>query len=51
MDWDIVKVEAAKDIPVARTYTLSWDSLRLPEMRLTTRISLRNSANPAFPPG
>jgi hypothetical protein len=51
VDWGVVKAEAAKDIPVARTYILSWDSLRVPELRLTSRISLRNQANPAFPPG
>jgi hypothetical protein len=51
IDWDAVKVEAAKKIPVGKTYTLTWVSLRLPEMRLTTRISLKDPANAASPPG
>jgi hypothetical protein len=51
VDWDLVKAEAAKEIPVDGTYILSWDSLRLPEKRLTTRISLKNPASRAFPPG
>jgi hypothetical protein len=51
VDWDLVKAESRKEIPAAGTYTLSWDSLRQPDMRLTTRISLKNLANPAFPPG
>jgi hypothetical protein len=51
VDWGMVKTEAAQEIPVGKTYTLTWVSLRLPEMRLTTRISLKNPANPAFPPG
>jgi hypothetical protein len=51
VDWNVVNAEAAKDIPVARTYTLVWDSLRVPELRLTSRITLRNPANSAFPPG
>jgi hypothetical protein len=51
VDWGMVKAEAGKEIPAAGTYTLSWVSLRLPDMRLTTRISLRNPANAAFPPG
>jgi hypothetical protein len=51
VDWGLVKAEAAKKIPVGKTYTLTWVSLRLPEMRLTTRISLKDSANTASPPG
>jgi hypothetical protein len=51
IDWDAVKAEAAKEIPIAGTYTLTWDSLRQPEMRLTTQISLKNPANRAFLPG
>jgi hypothetical protein len=51
VDWDAVTAEAAKDIPVARTYTSVWDSLRVPELRLTSRISLRTPVNSAFPPG
>jgi hypothetical protein len=51
VDWGMVKVEAAKKIPVGKTYTLTWVSLRLPDMRLTTRISLRNPAIAAVPPG
>jgi hypothetical protein len=51
VDWNVVKAEAAKDIPVDGTYTLTWNSPRLPEKRLTTRISLKNPANAAFPPG
>jgi hypothetical protein len=51
IDWNIVKSEAAKDIPAEGTYTLSWDSLRVPELRLNTRILLKNPANRAFPPG
>jgi hypothetical protein len=50
VDWDVVKAEAGKKIPVDGTYTLSWDSLRQPELRLTTRISLKNPAKSAFPP-
>jgi hypothetical protein len=46
----MVRAEAAKKIPVGKTYTLTWDSLRLPEMRLTTRISLKNPAGSASPP-
>jgi hypothetical protein len=51
VDWGLVKAEAAKKIPVGKTYTLTWVSLRLPEMRLTTRISLKDPANTAAPPG
>jgi hypothetical protein len=51
VDWDAVKAESRKEIPVDGTYTLSWDSLRQPELRLTTRISLKNTAKSAFPPG
>jgi hypothetical protein len=51
VDWGLVKAEAAKDIPVARTYTLVWDSLRVPELRLTSQITLKTPANSAFPPG
>jgi hypothetical protein len=51
VDWGLVRAEAAKKIPVGKTYTLTWVSLRLPEMRLTTRISLKNPANTASPPG
>jgi hypothetical protein len=51
VDWNLVKAEAGKEIPVDGTYTVSWDSLRVPEKRLTTRISLKNPANRAFPPG
>jgi hypothetical protein len=51
VDWDAVKAKSAKEIPVGKTYTLTWVSLRLPEMRLTTRISLKNPANAASPPG
>jgi hypothetical protein len=49
--WGMVRAEAAKKIPVGKTYTLTWVSLRLPEMRLTTRISLKDPANAASPPG
>jgi hypothetical protein len=51
VDWDAVKVEAAKEIPVGKTYTLTWVSLRLPEMRLKVQILLRNPAHRASPPG
>jgi hypothetical protein len=51
VDWGLVKVEAAKKIPVGKTYTLTWVSLRLPEMRLTTRISLKDPVDAASPPG
>jgi hypothetical protein len=51
VDWDAVKVEAEKKIPVGKTYILTWVSLRLPEMRLTTRISLKNVAHRGSPPG
>jgi hypothetical protein len=47
----MVKTEAAKKIPVGKTYTLTWVSLRLPEMRLTVRISLKDPGNAASPPG
>jgi hypothetical protein len=51
VDWDAVKAEAAKEIPIAGTYTLSWDSPRQPALRLNTRILLKNPAKSAFPPG
>jgi hypothetical protein len=51
VDWGMVKAEAAKKIPVGKTYTLTWVSLRQPKLRLTVRISLRNPAKPASPPG
>jgi hypothetical protein len=51
VDWGMVKAESEKEIPEDGTYTLSWVSLRLPEMRLTTRISLKNPVNAAVPPG
>jgi hypothetical protein len=51
VDWGMVKAESEKEIPEDGTYTLSWVSLRLPEMRLTTRISLKNPVNTAVPPG
>jgi hypothetical protein len=51
VDWDAVKVEAAKEIPTSGAYVLTWVSLRQPELRLTVRISLRNPAIAAFPPG
>jgi hypothetical protein len=51
VDWDAVKAESEKEIPVGKTYTLTWVSLRLPEMRLTTRISLKTPATAAAPPG
>jgi hypothetical protein len=51
VDWGMVKAEAAKKIPVGKTYTLVWDSLRMPEMRLTTRILLKNVAHRGSPPG
>jgi hypothetical protein len=47
----LVNAEAAKEIPTTGTYTLVWDSLRVPELRLTSRITLRTPANSAFPPG
>jgi hypothetical protein len=51
LDWDTVKTEAAKEIPADGTYALSWDSPRQPEKRLNTRISLKNPAKSAHPPG
>jgi hypothetical protein len=51
VDWDAVNAEAAKEIPTTGTYTLVWDSLRVPELRLNTRILLKNPAKSAFPPG
>jgi hypothetical protein len=51
VDWGMVRAEAAKEIPVGKTYTLTWVSLRLPEMRLTTRISLKDPTDSASPPG
>jgi hypothetical protein len=51
VDWGMVKAEAAKKIPVGKTYTLTWVSLRLPGMRLTTRISLKDPTDSASPPG
>jgi hypothetical protein len=45
-----VRAEAAKKIPVGKTYTLTRVSLRLPEMRLTTRISLKNPSKSTSPP-
>jgi hypothetical protein len=51
VDWDVVKAEAGKEIPMDGTYVLSWNSLRMPELGLNTRISLKNPANCAFPPG
>jgi hypothetical protein len=51
VDWGMVKAESEKEIPEDGTYTLSWVSLRLPEMRLTTRISLKNVAHRGSPPG
>jgi hypothetical protein len=51
VDWDAVKAESEKEVPEYGTYTLTWVSHRLPDMRLTTRISLRNPAIAAFPPG
>jgi hypothetical protein len=51
IDWDTVTAEAAKEIPTTGTYTLVWDSLRVPELRLNTRILLKNPATRAFPPG
>jgi hypothetical protein len=50
VDWGMVKVESEKEIPEDGTYTLSWVSLRLPEMRLTTRISLKNPSKSTSPP-
>jgi hypothetical protein len=51
LDWDAVKTEAGKEIPADGTYALSWNSLRQPEKRLNTRISLKNPAKSALPPG
>jgi hypothetical protein len=51
VDWDAVKAESRREIPVTGTYTLTWISLKQPELRLTARISLKNPANRAFPPG
>jgi hypothetical protein len=51
VDWDAVKAESEKEIPEDGTYTLSWVSLRLPEVRLTTRISLKTPAKSTTPPG
>jgi hypothetical protein len=51
VDWDVVKTEAAKEIPTTGTYTLVWDSLRVPELRLNTRILLKNPATRAFSSG
>jgi hypothetical protein len=51
VDWDAVKVEAAKEIPTSGTYVLTWVSLRQPEVRLTVRISLKNPSARASPPG
>jgi hypothetical protein len=51
VDWGMVKAEAHKEIPKDGTYTLSWVSLRLPETRLTVRISLKTPATAAAPPG
>jgi hypothetical protein len=51
VDWGLVRAESEKEIPEDGTYTLSWVSLRLPEMRLTTRISLKNVAHRGSPPG
>jgi hypothetical protein len=51
VDWDAVKAESRKEIPVTGTYTLTWVSFRQPKLRLTARISLKNPANRVFPPG
>jgi hypothetical protein len=51
LDWDAVKAESRREIPADGTYTLTWISLRQPGKRITTRITLRNPANRAFPPG
>jgi hypothetical protein len=51
IDWDAVKAESRKEIPITGTYTLTWDSLRQPELRLTARISLKNPANRTSPSG
>jgi hypothetical protein len=51
VDWDLVNAETAKEIPTTGTYTLVWDSLRVPKLRLNTRILLKNPATRAFPPG
>jgi hypothetical protein len=50
VDWGMVKAEAGKEIPAAGTYTLTWISLRLPEMRLTTRISPKIRSTPLLHP-
>jgi hypothetical protein len=48
--WDAVKAGTDKEIPVDGTYSLSWDSIRLPEMRLTTRVSLKTRPTPRLHP-
>jgi hypothetical protein len=49
VDWDSVKAEAAKEIPVDGTYTLSWANYSS-AIKLTTRITLKDPATPPLRP-
>jgi hypothetical protein len=51
VDWGAVKAEADKAAPAAVIYTLTWDSLRLPGIVLTSGSSRKIPPSPVFPPG
>ncbi|MDR0638362.1 MAG: transposase [Spirochaetaceae bacterium] len=50
VDWALVDAEAKKPIPADTTYTLTWDSPRLPGVTITTVISVKNAPKPPPPP-
>jgi hypothetical protein len=51
VDWTAVDVEANKEIPMAITYSLSWDSPRLAGMTEKMRFSFKTVPAPATPSG
>jgi hypothetical protein len=51
VDWDVVDVEAAKDIPAVAAYSMSWDCPRSAKWEAKTSFSPKTPANTAAPPG
>jgi hypothetical protein len=50
VDWGKVNAEANKPMAEKMTYTLTWDSLRMPGMALKTRVSRKIQPTSAPPP-
>jgi hypothetical protein len=51
VDWDVVEVEADKEIPAVAAYAMSWDCPRSAKWEAKSCFSPKNQPNPANPPG